>query len=86
VFNRRLDLLLERAQVPEATRRALEPERTKLGAMQAPKGTPEEQAQAIHRAVAGSLDRAFRMQCLGCAGLAVLSSAAAAAGVRRKPR
>lgn len=84
VFNRRLDLLLERDRIPEATRRALQPERKKLGAMKAPQGTPPDQAHAIERAVAVSLDRAFRMQCLGCAGLAVLSSAAAAAGVRRK--
>jgi EmrB/QacA subfamily drug resistance transporter len=86
VFNRRLDMRLDAARIPEATRRALAPERKKLGAMTPPKGLPEAQAREIEQAVAAALDRAFRMQSLGCAGLAVLSAAAGALGVRRKPR
>ena len=84
VFNRNLDRRLAAAHVPEATRERLKPERQKLGAMKAPEGVPQEQARAIDGAVAASLDRAFRMQSLGCSGLAVLAGAAAAIGIRRK--
>ncbi|HEX4439802.1 MAG TPA: MFS transporter [Thermoanaerobaculia bacterium] len=82
VFDRRLDAQLRAARIPEATRQQLISERGKLGALQPPKGTPEDQARAITGAVASSLDRAFRMLALGCCGLGVLSAAGGLIGIR----
>ena len=84
-FNKRLDLQLDAARIPPATRNSLEGERIKLGAMTPPKGIPDDQAKAIEQAVAASLDRAFRMLAVGCCGLAVLSAIAAAIGLTEGP-
>jgi EmrB/QacA subfamily drug resistance transporter len=85
-FNRALDGRLDTAAIPEATRRLLAPERSRLGAMRVPAGVPEREAAAIRVAVSGSLDTAFRRVSLGCSVLAALAAACAAWGVARQPR
>jgi predicted MFS family arabinose efflux permease len=80
-FHRRLEMRLDAERIPPAARKALEEQRGKLGAMTPPKGLPEDQSRAIERAVAASLDHAFRMLSVGCCGLAALSSAIAGIGL-----
>lgn len=82
-FNRVLDRRLEAARVSEPVRRALEPERSKLGAMKPPASASAEESRAIANAVRASLDSAFRVTTLSSAGLALLAAASAAWGVRR---
>jgi EmrB/QacA subfamily drug resistance transporter len=85
-FNRSLDRRLEAAAVSAEIRQALAPERSKLGAMKAPAGASEAEARAVSSAVRSSLDSAFRVVVLGCAGLALLASGCAVWGVRgRRP-
>ena len=81
-FNRSLDRELDRAGVSPSTRRLLEPERGKLGAMKPPASAPAPEARAIQRSVATSFHRSFRVVALISGGLAFLASVCAAAGVR----
>ncbi len=83
-FNRALDRRLEAAAVSPTLRRALAPERSKLGAMKAPAAATQAESRAVSSAVQSSLESAFRVVVLGCAGLALLASGCAAWGVRRK--
>jgi EmrB/QacA subfamily drug resistance transporter len=80
-FNRSLDSRLDAAGVSAASRRLLDPERTKLGAMKPPAAATPDEAKAIAAAVPRSLDAAFRVVARSCAGLALLSAACAAIGV-----
>ena len=84
-FNRTLDRRLEAASVSSQTRKLLEPERARLGAMKAPPGVAAEEARAVERAVVVSLDAAFREVAWICAALALLSASCAVWGVRSKP-
>jgi EmrB/QacA subfamily drug resistance transporter len=84
-FNRALDRRLAAAAVPREARHLLEPERSKLGAMQPPEGIPEREAAAIRTAVRASLDSSFRAVSLACSGLALLAAACAALGIAGKP-
>jgi MFS family permease len=83
-FNRALDRRLDAAKVSPETRRVLEPERARLGAMKAPRGVPAEEASAIEEAVPASLDAAFREVAWICAALALLAAGCAAWGVSPK--
>ncbi len=80
-FNRDLDRRLAAAGVSPTTRRLLEPERARLGAMKPPAGASETEARAIEQAVGRSLDSSFRVVGIACAGLALLASVCAALGV-----
>lgn len=83
-FNRSLDRRLDGAGVSLETRRALDPERSNLGAMRPPAGASETEALAIRNAVKTSLDSSFRGVTTICAALALLASACAAWGVRTR--
>jgi EmrB/QacA subfamily drug resistance transporter len=82
-FNRSLDERLAAGGVSPETARALAPERPKLGAMKPPAGLPARETRAIADAVRGSLADAFETVTRLCAGLTLLASASAAAGVAR---
>jgi EmrB/QacA subfamily drug resistance transporter len=81
-FNRSLDRRLDGAAISPATRRALDGERSKLGAMRPPAGSPEPEARAAERAIRVSLGASFRVVAVLSAVLALLASACAAWGVR----
>jgi EmrB/QacA subfamily drug resistance transporter len=83
-FNRALDGRLDAAAIPEATRRLLAPERSRLGAMRVPASVPESEAMDIRSAVRVSLDTSFRTVSLGCSVLAFFGAACAAWGVERR--
>jgi EmrB/QacA subfamily drug resistance transporter len=83
-FNRTLDRRLDAAKVSPQTRRVVEPERARLGAMKAPRGVPAEEASAIEEAVPASLDAAFREVAWICTALALLAAGCAAWGVSPK--
>jgi len=83
-FGRALDRRLDAVPVAAPLRRALDAERSKLGAMQPPPEASPEEARAITEAVHAALDSAFREVALGSAGLAAVASACAAWGVRRE--
>jgi EmrB/QacA subfamily drug resistance transporter len=85
-FDRALDRRLDAAQTPAATRQALVRERSKLGAMKPPAGTPPEEAKRVEAAVAGSLADAYRVVTIACAGLAILAAACAGFGIKPSPR
>jgi len=81
-FDRALDRRLDDAGVSASTRRLLEPERGKLGAMEPPPGAPPAEKQAIEVAVKDALDSSFRLICWICGALALSGSGCAAWGVK----
>ena len=83
-FNSSLDRRLDTARVAPSTRRLLDSERGKLGAMQPPASAPAREARAIERGVATSFHRAFRVVCLISGALAFLASLCALWGVRNR--
>lgn len=85
-FNRSLDRRLDAANVSEATRRLLEPERGKLGAMKLPPSAEAGETRAIEQAVRASLDSSFRLVGWICGALALLGAGSAAWGVRSGAR
>ncbi len=85
-FNRELDRRLSAAGVSPATRRLLEPDRGRLGAMKPPAGASPSEAGAIAAAVRTSLDRSFHVTGFACAGLALAAAACGAMSATRKPR
>ena len=82
-FDRSLDRRLDAANVAADTRRLLEPERGKLGAMRPPRGATPADARAIEAAVRSSLDSSFRVVGWLCGVLALIASASAAWGISR---
>ena len=84
VFNATLDHLVAAMKLRPELVSALDAERIKLGAAQAPPGaTPSEQA-AIRHAVAWSFVAGFRATAWVAAGLATASAVAAAAMIRER--
>jgi len=84
VFNRSLDRRLDAAAISPATRQALAPERSKLGAMRPPAGAGEAEARAVESAVKSSFGSALRVVYLCSAGLALLAAACGALGIGPK--
>jgi len=90
-FQRELDRRMDAAQVSPETRRILEPERSKLGALRPPPRAAESEKRAIEASVGGALEKSFRYVSGICAALA---GAAAACGTgvakgrvaRRRPK
>ena len=80
-FNRELDRRLDADGVSAATRRLVETERGRLGAMKPPPEATTSEARAIQAGVRVSLESSFRTVSLICAGLALVSAACAALGV-----
>jgi len=76
-FQRELDRQMDAAQVSPETRRILEPERSKLGALRPPPRAAESEKRAIEASVGGALEKSFRYVSGICA---VLAGAAAACG------
>ncbi len=86
-FQRELDRRLDAAGVHAETRRLLEPERSKLGAMQPPAGASPAEKRAIEASVANALDFSFRRVGLICAGLAAAAALCGRVGVAgRRPK
>jgi EmrB/QacA subfamily drug resistance transporter len=80
-FQRELDRRLDAAEVSTETRRLLEPQRSKLGAMEPPEGASEKEKRAVEEAVAGALDVSFRRVSWICAALGAAAAICGAAGV-----
>jgi EmrB/QacA subfamily drug resistance transporter len=83
-FNRELDRRLSEARVSESTRRALDTQRSRLGAMQPPANAGETERRAVERAVGSALEAAFREVSLFCAALGAAAAVSAAVGVRKQ--
>ena len=82
VFNRGLDRRLETLDLPPATRQALDNERTRLAALEAPASADAETRAKIRAAVDESFVTGFRTVMAVAAGLALLASASAASLIR----
>ena len=80
-FNRDLDGRLAAAGVSPATVRLLAPERSRLGAMKPPAGASAAEVRSIGQAVGKSLDSAFGVVTLACAGLALAAAACGLLGI-----
>jgi EmrB/QacA subfamily drug resistance transporter len=78
VFSRGLDRRLSDLDLPPATRQALEKERDRLVALEAPAGTDAATRDRIDAAVNRSFVDGFRAAMVAAAGLALLASASAA--------
>lgn len=83
-FQRELDRRLDAAHVSPETRRFLEPQRAKLGAMEPPAGASEKEKRAIESSIGAALDSAFRRVSGICAALAVAAAACGAATTAKK--
>ena len=82
-FDRALDRRLDETAVSASTRRLLEPERGKLGAMKPPAQATPAETRAIEGAVGSALESSFRLVCWICGALAVAASVCAAWGVKK---
>jgi EmrB/QacA subfamily drug resistance transporter len=82
-FNRELDRRLDAASVSTQIRREIEPERSKLGAMEAPETSSPAEKSTVRRAVEQSLDSAFRRVSLIGAALAMAAAACGAVAPSR---
>jgi len=81
-FDRGLERRLSDSSVSASTRRLLEPERRKLGAMKPPAQAAPAEARVIEAAVKASFDSSFRIVCWTSGALALVASACAAWGVK----
>ena len=86
VFNRGLDHRLDVIDLPAATRRALQEERTRLAALEAPASVDAGRRERIDAAVDESFVKGFRTVMVAAAGLALLASASAAWLIREPAR
>ena len=85
-FDRALDRRLDAASVRSEIRRLLEPERSRLGAMEPPAESSPAEKRAIETSVAKALDSSFRQVSLICAALAAVAAVCGWAGVSgRRP-
>lgn len=84
VFNRGLDRRLAGLDLPPATRRALETDRNRLAALEAPASADAGTRKRVDAAVDESFVAGYRVTMLTAAGLALLASASAAWLIREK--
>src|SRR6185295_17810337 len=84
VFNRGLDRRLAGLDLPSATRQALDKERTRLAALEAPASADSRTRERITAAVDESFVTGFRTVMGVAAGLALLASASAAWLIREE--
>ena len=85
-FQRTLDRRLDAAAVSAETRRQLEPQRAKLGAMEPPPGASAKEKRAVEESIGTALDSAFHRVSVICAALAVAAAACGAATVAGRRR
>jgi EmrB/QacA subfamily drug resistance transporter len=78
-FQRALEGRLDAAGVSAETRSFLEPQRSKLGAMEPPPGAGEKEKRAVEESIGAALESAFRRVSGICAALSVAAAACGAA-------